>query len=164
MNTYANRSQIATENTDRTPIVCAGCGWSGRDGCTCDGRLDARAAELVRAFLDAGDRLDERRRVVAEMKAWRTRDTIRRLERKQEEALIARSKADKVRRMRGLTDGRLGGRLALHLFRKIAQPGIAGGVQAVDELARRHRVPVEMVRALRQRYLRQAFVAAAVAQ
>jgi hypothetical protein len=123
-------------------------------GCHCDNRTERRAGELLRAFMDAGDNLDARRAALAEIKAWRLADDTIHLEKREERRLIAASKADKVLRMRGLTKGKIGAHLALCLMRRMLEPHVYGGPESIEVLARRHRIPLMMVKRLRDGFIR----------
>jgi hypothetical protein len=165
MHTYANRNRRATRTTRASRwnaasnITCSGCGSSAKWGCYCLDHLPERGAEILRAFMDAGARLDKRRAALAAMKEWRRLDDIRRLEKKERRRLIEQSNADKAGRMRGLTNGRIGGSLALHLHCRMFEPTL-GAPEPIEMLARRHRVPLAMVKELRDRFLRRTSFAA----
>lgn len=164
MKTYANRTVRATRTITATPIVCSGCGHAGAWGCYCHIRIEVSARKLLRAFLAAGDNLDKRRLALAAIREWARLDAIESLETREERNLIARSKADRTRRLRGLTGDRIGGALALHLHRQMFEPQFSrGGPESIEVLARRHRVPVAMVAAQRDRFIRRTAFAATAA-
>jgi hypothetical protein len=160
MKKYTRRSRTATRNTISAAIVCGGCGWSGH--CYCPEHLNREAADLLRAFLAAGDCLDKRRRAIADMKDWHRLDRIRCAEEREEQRLLAAAHADKTRRMRGLTDGRIGGHLALTLHRRLMCDDLERP-EPITAIARRYRLPLALVKTTRDKFLRRTAFAAAAA-
>jgi hypothetical protein len=131
----------------RAVITCAECGHGGRDAWLCCRHGSQRAAELIHALLDAGGDIPARLAAIGAMRRWARLEEIAELEGRETRRLL-----------RGAVRFRSRTALRTVWYRLTANDMRAP--EPISEIARRARVDVSVLKAMRDRFIRRTSFAA----